>query len=345
MKTPTSPTNQHEKTFYLSILTVLSTFAVIMLHCNGIFWVHPKGVWLSSCIIETVFYFAVPVFFMISGCTLIDYKKRYSTKVYFKKRLTRTLIPFIIWSVIALLFWQNKHPHEHLNLKGIISGILDTRFCGIYWFFPPLFAIYLSLPVIGELQNKMKTFTYMVLYALITICIPICLKDFGIKAIPKSLVAPICSGFLVYPLLGYILHHTSISRGIRWVIYVAGFSGFAAHFYASYALTPTDGNICLMFKNYLNITTVVQACAVFIFIKHNTKRLQTNATLKAIVSYIQPATLSIYLIHFYILDYINRFNIGASLTYRTLGAVILFITLAVIIRLLQKIRIMRIIFP
>ncbi len=345
VKTTAKTTNQYEKSFYLSILTVLSSFAVIMLHCNGIFWSHPKNIWLSSCIIETVFYFAVPVFFMISGSTLIDYKKRYSTKTYFLKRATRTVIPFCIWSIIALLFWQYQHPHINLSLRKMISGILETRFCSIYWFFIPLFAIYLSLPAICEIQNKKKTFAYMVTFAIITISGSLCLNDFGIKGLPHSLRAPICSGYLVYPLLGYLLHHINVKRNVRRLIYLAGLVGFVAHFYASYKLTPIDGDICRMFKNYMHITTIAQACAIFLFIKYNTNRLQSNNTFTRIVLFIQPATLSIYLIHIYIHQYFTQFNIGSTLTYRTLGAIGLFILLTVIIRLLQKIRFLRIFFP
>ena len=63
-----------------------------------------ENYWISANIIESIFYFAVPVFFMISGCTLIDYRNKYSTKIYFKKRINKTLIPFIIWSMLALLY-------------------------------------------------------------------------------------------------------------------------------------------------------------------------------------------------------------------------------------------------
>lgn len=71
------------KILYIDVLIVLSCISVVLLHANGIFWLHPNGaLWISSNIIESVFYFAVPVFFMISGLTLIDYNKRYSTKIY-----------------------------------------------------------------------------------------------------------------------------------------------------------------------------------------------------------------------------------------------------------------------
>lgn len=41
-----------EKTFYLTVLNVLSCFSVVMIHCNGIFWTAPtENVWISANLI------------------------------------------------------------------------------------------------------------------------------------------------------------------------------------------------------------------------------------------------------------------------------------------------------
>lgn len=96
--------NNYDKTFYLTTLNVLSCFSVIMLHCNTIYWQAPVGkVWISANFIETAFYFAVPIFFMVSGCTLFDYRKRYSTSTYFHKRFGKTVFPFLVWSFLLML--------------------------------------------------------------------------------------------------------------------------------------------------------------------------------------------------------------------------------------------------
>ena len=95
---------------YLDYLNVLSAFAVVMLHTNNVFWTFSYNrYWLSANIIESVFYFAVPIFFMISGATLIDYSKRYSTKTFLKKRFSKTLIPFLFWSILALVYLLHYH--------------------------------------------------------------------------------------------------------------------------------------------------------------------------------------------------------------------------------------------
>lgn len=138
---------KHEK--YIDVLTVLSCISVVYLHTNGVFWRHPTGfTWITANMIESVFYFAVPVFFMISGYTLIDFRERYSVGEYLKKRFYRTVIPFIFWSLAWFLFLRFFHRLPAKALKdGLLLGILNTKILQIYWFFPPLFACYLGIVV------------------------------------------------------------------------------------------------------------------------------------------------------------------------------------------------------
>ena len=71
-------TSNKEKLFYINLLNVVSAISVIMLHTNC-FWIDDVSAsyWKSANIIECLFYFAVPVFFMNTGATLIDYQDRY----------------------------------------------------------------------------------------------------------------------------------------------------------------------------------------------------------------------------------------------------------------------------
>ena len=93
-----------EKVFYLTVLNVLSAWCVVMLHCNGIFWTRPEGrLWITSNFIETACYFAVPIFFMISGITLLDYPKNILQGNILLSGLERQSFHFLCG--VLLLFW------------------------------------------------------------------------------------------------------------------------------------------------------------------------------------------------------------------------------------------------
>ena len=65
-----------------------------MLHTNECFWTFSaeERYWRTANIIECIFYFAVPVFFMISGITLMDFYDRNSLKEYFLKEPEKLLL-------------------------------------------------------------------------------------------------------------------------------------------------------------------------------------------------------------------------------------------------------------
>lgn len=88
---------------YIDLLGIISAFAVVVLHVNEV--IHKfsyDSYWFSANIIECLMYFAVPVFLFISSGTLLDYRDRYSTKEFFKRRIHKTVIPFIFWSLCAM---------------------------------------------------------------------------------------------------------------------------------------------------------------------------------------------------------------------------------------------------
>ena len=131
--------NKCEKQEYISLLNVLSAFAVVVLHTNNCFWTFStERYWMTANIIESVMYFAVPVFFMITGATLINYHERYSTKEYFRKRFRKAVFPFFIWSLIGIILatLRSGGSLSDLNIVSILNKIINTS-TSVYWFFVP----------------------------------------------------------------------------------------------------------------------------------------------------------------------------------------------------------------
>ena len=121
----------YNRMLYIDILNVVSCLAVVFLHTNEMFWAFSyEPYWISANIIECVFYYAVPVFFMITGTTLIDYRKKYNTKEFFCKRISKTIIPFLIWSIIAVFYYKimKKTNLTTDSLNAILDGIINTKY-------------------------------------------------------------------------------------------------------------------------------------------------------------------------------------------------------------------------
>ena len=158
---------------YISFLNVISTIAVVVMHTNGCFWEFSmERYWETANIIESVMYFAVPVFFfMISGATLMDYRERYSTEVFFRKRIEKTVIPFLVWSVLGLVYrggieWTNVSV---ITILSAIKRIYNTDVINLYWYFPHLFMAYLSIPFFSAVdkEKRKSVFSYIAIIAFV----------------------------------------------------------------------------------------------------------------------------------------------------------------------------------
>ena len=128
------------------------------MHTSG-FWNFRKNiVWIADNAVECIFYFAVPVFVMLSGVTLIDYRERCTTKEYFIKRIKKTVIPFFAWSILGLLFviWFDGINSVSLKPLDIINGIITCKYIHIYYFFMIIFGIYLAIPILGSVEKEKR---------------------------------------------------------------------------------------------------------------------------------------------------------------------------------------------
>lgn len=147
--------NQKEHYFYIDILRILACLCVIYMQCNRIADPYTDtSVYRQRMFVETIAYWAVPVFFMISGATLFDYRERYQTGAYFKKRFLKTGLPFITWTLINLVL---KVALGQMEFRSSLSGMIDlftnTTAEQVYWFFIPLFMMYLCIPVLSLLKD------------------------------------------------------------------------------------------------------------------------------------------------------------------------------------------------
>lgn len=74
---------------YISLASVLSAIAVVFLHINESVKYYSLGFdWFSANIIHSIFFPAVPIFFMISGAMLLNFQEKYDLKTYAKKRIS-----------------------------------------------------------------------------------------------------------------------------------------------------------------------------------------------------------------------------------------------------------------
>ena len=331
-----TPNTAVQPRIYIDFLSIVSAFAVVMLHANGIFWSHPAGrLWITSNCIEAMFYFAVPIFFMISGATLMDYREKYSTKEFFVRRAIRAGIPFLAWKigcVLALggLPWGHIVSRETVFI--FLNELYNSSIIGVYWFFLPLFVIYLSIPFLSSVRDKRTNFGYVIAWSVLVMAAQL-LIDFlkwkwGLGAsldLNMGKLFPVVSAYpLLYPLLGYWLATYEIPRKYRISIYLLGIAGFLMHFVGTMYVTSPDGPISGMFKGYANLPAVLQAAGIFFFVKNIDFEKFPRAVLR-LCAFIKPYTFFVFLSHFYFVLYVQQYpKVFSSICFRTFGSLTIF---------------------
>ena len=110
MKTSTIelPNQKNRHIVWLDVVRFIAMFTVVCCHCADPFNFYPGTapnigeIKLWGAIYGSVLRPCVPLFVMITGALLLPV--RGDTSAFYKKRITRVLYPFLIWSVIYNLF-------------------------------------------------------------------------------------------------------------------------------------------------------------------------------------------------------------------------------------------------
>ena len=342
---------EDKKVNYITLLSVISAIAVVILHTNE-FWIFStEKYWFTANLIECLFFFAVPIFFMISGITLIDYRDRYDTKEFLKRRIKKTFIPFICWSLIGMLyftFFKNGFSIFELTRTGFINAIFETKCIGIYWFFIQLFCVYLCIPLFAAVEKKARkeVFTYLLIVCgIFNFILP-----FFNNVFEQNLALPITvqvgSGYLFYVIIGYLLHTTKLDKVTEICIYVLGLGGLLLHIFGTYNLSMQAGYIVGTYKGYNNLPCILYSSAIFLLIKNLCAKIK-NTSFFTIINKFKKYTFAIYVVHWYVIDAITvLFNLKTTVIWYRLGMPFIVIPLCILITfILRKIPVIRHIVP
>ena len=335
-----------KRILYVDILNIISMFAVVMLHHNGIVHQYSDSrAWKTSLIVETLFYWAVPVFLMISGAMLMEYRKKYDTKTFFKKRFSKVLIPFVFWSCIMAI-WKVKTGQislEHNSIKDYINIVLNCE--AIYYFGYVILGLYLTMPLLSCLSEEKykKTLWYtVIIFFVFNAILPLFSEYFDINY-NKSLSLQV-GGYVIFILLGYLLSKEEIVKKYRIIVYLLGAVSFILRYFVTFYLSTRDGHINKVLFGYSQFHSILLACAVFVFIRN----IQWDNFIKKEIimnwfGKIASCSFGIYLTHKIVMYYEqDLLNINIySWQWRTIGAICTYLISLGIILILKKIPIIK----
>lgn len=344
---------KRERVLYYDILNIAACFCVICLHCcSTVFDFRLDNSWIFSLIVQVFTHWCVPVFFMLSGATLMGYRERYSTVDFFKRRFLKVFLPFLIWSTIYLI-WKIQMkwipPISELGKRKVLTMYLNNEIEAIFWFFYPLLGIYFSIPVLSVLREKKyeKILYYMVGFGIVGYSVlPLCSSLFGIYY-NSTMLLPMLNGYLLYALTGWLLSKERYSRRLRWAVYLFGVVCAAVMFVKTYQWSVRDGVFNTTLRDYILLPTYGMSAAVFLAAKHIRWKFLETERARAVMKKLSGASFGIYLIHYIFLHLLfeNELINQTDIRWMLAGPIGVYFVSLLIVLLVKKIPILKHLFP
>ena len=309
----------NNRVIYYDVLNIIAIIAVIAMHCNGIVHGNPyTRAWNTSLVVECICYFAVPLFCMLSGATLMNYRKKYDTKTFFKKRFLKVLIPFIFWAIIMFIWKINilKSMPEIDGMKNWINAFFNNKEESTYYFMYSILGIYLTMPILSLLteENHRKTLWFTVsLYFIFNSFIPNILSLFKITYNTNAQV--LLGGYTIFVILGYLLSTEELSKKKKIMLYVFTVIGVLYRFLTTFILSKKYGYVVKITWGYTSWHSILLASSVFVIIKNLfTKQINLSEKQADLLSKISRCSFGIYLIHQIVMYYEKAiFNINPAM--------------------------------
>ena len=321
-------------------LNVLACLSVIAMHCNGAVHVFADTyVWRQSLLVDVLAYWAVPVFIMLSGATLMRYRERYTTKEFLRRRFLKTGIPLVVWTAVFYVYYRAEGTITWTGWRALLNSLINFTIVPVYWFFSPLFLVYLSLPVLSRLSDDRRVLWYMTglgfasCSVLPFVCSALQLTYWG------NFAFPMLGGYLIFAVLGYLLYTTELSLWQRIVLYALGAFGAVVRYFHTAIASVQEGAINKLTWEHQNWPTVLLAAAVFVFVKYACRYpLFQREKFVRLVKWLSGASFGIYLIHVFIMEQITyRFSINTlSGWWRLFGAFAVYFVALLLVKVFRQ---------
>lgn len=347
-----------QRLHYIDVLNCIAIIFVLLLHSSQLahFGISKDSNFIVTEIMQCLFIPAVYIFFMNSGATLLDYRDKYDTKTFYKKRLKRVLIPFLFWSAFYYLFNSRFHSfpgpifQEDIGIKNFLEQFLNNNINNLFWFFYSIIALYVVTPVVSVLAKKHRNvlFGMVVIYFVFTDLLTYLGKLININFLTKFIDQPLLtSSFLGYFIVGYLIKENYFNRKYENILILVGFLCLLLNI-----LNVLTG---LKYSFLGNVGPFLYSVGLYILIKRLVKH--NNYSYK-IAQWLSGSSLGIYILHpiFYAIfdkliyktsagnwkDYLITLN---SPLHIFLMPFVVYIIIAIPLHYLKKLKLVKIIIP
>jgi len=284
---------------YFSILRILATFLVVLLHVSAYivnkFGDIGTGSWNLSNVFDSITRSSVAILFMVSGALLLG--KKESLSIFYKKRLIKIVIPFLFWQLFYLfnsVAFQIKPFTSLFKIKETYYNLFFRYNWYHLWFIPVIIGIYLLTPFIRQWISSIKKsqiFQVIIVWLISIILNDICFYIFNKSIINSSLIFGI--GYFI---LGYYLSICKFKIKTKYLTLLlllsVSFTAITTAFF-----TMRNNLIFTHSYNYYSVSNCITAIVLFLIIKRINWEKMNLYKVEKIIPFINSCCFGIYFIH------------------------------------------------
>ncbi len=291
---------------HLDILRIYAAFCVILLHVisplHGNLSLYGTPLWHTVNVLNAFARTGVPIFLMLTGCLLLPSPAVAEFGRFYRRRLSRILIPFFIWDLLyyAAGCLSSGRP---ILLRGFLDELLVRGSAYHLWYVYTLAGIYLLLPFLSRALSGCTN--RQIFWLALLAAFPGAIRPLINLTTPLAihLFDPLLEGYLGYVILGYWLSRIPLNRLTAWAIPVCGLGGLAMGVLFNFFRSSPEG-LDLYFNGGYNLNHYLLAAAIFLAARH--LRLPDVPRLWAILHRISGLTYTVYLAHVMVLELLSR---------------------------------------
>ena len=290
---------------YIDYIRIFAAVMVILLHSISSFFGNSDNFqtkfWWFCNFVNEICRTGVPLFFMISGYLMLTKSKITDLKSFYKKRIFKILIPFLIWDIIYYCYFRHINNQKILDFAFFEALMLNGSSYHL-WYIYSIMLLYLFIPFIKMITDKASLKTQ--LFFLCLVIFQTTLKPFFniTTGLYLYLAEDGIIGYLGYMILGNILGKSEIKKNTRVLIYVLGIMGGAIGIFGNYFYSLKNG-YNLIFNGGYQINHYLFAAALFVFFRYDLPKM--GDTINKLTSKLAASTLTVYFVHVLILEILD----------------------------------------
>ncbi len=263
-----------QRIFYYDLLRLMAIIGIIFCHTAVYFVIGDMGSinFYISSFYDCLRDFSVPVFVMLSGALLLMRKD--SLIPFFKKRLSRILIPFIFWAFMYVIY-SYVYIRKSAILEDAINIFLGkgNTFGVIFWFVWMIIIVYIAIFIINKAVERFGLDKkFMDLLAVLSV-LYIILTDFHIISLPFLPLLTYFASFISYAIIGYFLSNNSfifskISSNKAVLILAVSSLLLYSYYICTYVVPQSMMNSGFVYLGYFTVIILAISTLVFLLFKY-----------------------------------------------------------------------------